>query len=640
MPTYFTRHYTRKAERVGRTEKSLGVLILLLLAGIVAIYAYQASTNSEYLFSVDPSVQGRTEEPREMLVAGQLLPPLGDAAWQMLGEPEAFRADAAAAWPDAARDLENFGAQWVYRARYQTTDPPDQSLTVTVCDLTSPAQAFGLWRARQPAESEGLNLARGGWITPDALRAAFWSGRYYSELRAPAPLVGTMTLPLAAGVIAAAQLDFGGPFAAEKMLPPQGRVADSFRYVHRDALGAEGLDEAFLVDLAGDITAWVTDAKTAAGAGRLLQQLESAAPLQDELTATNHEPPPSGSDQLELHQDGPLTVLPWGDGFMALFAAGKYVHGAYGPASAGVVATAKSAYALAGPERGGLAEAHVAEDDSDITENPFPDPGLEGWQRPGEISRYTPDTLYIKIDGRAGLYLQFHVVGLTFGTYRHQADNTRTIDVYWYDMGQAANALGVYRAEAAPEATPLPFGQQGYQTGGAVFFIKSAAYVQVLPGSTDQADAAAAMEIARRIAELIEDGGESLWAAAILPQAGHVDGSIDFITEDVFGLDFLHDVFTARYELDEGDFTLFVHRAEDAAAAQALFEEYLRAFEEYGKIVWQGPDANRLMAAGDTAGMIDVVFVKGRYLAGVAGADDVEPARKVAARFYDGMDPQ
>ena len=280
----------------------------------------------------------------------------------------------------------------------------------------------------------------------------------------------------------------------------------------------------------------------------------------------------------------------------------------------------------------------VADDASGDAENPFPDPGVEGWQPPRRVSRFTPDNLYIKIDGRAGLYLQFHVVDLTFGSYHHRDDDTRTIDVYWYDMGEPANALGIYRAEASPEADPVDFGQQGYQTGGAVLFIKGSAYVQVLPARIDEADAAAALQIARRLAHRIEDDGESIWAADILPEAGRVDGSIDFIAEDVFGLEFLRDVFTARYELDAGEFTLFVHRAEDADAARALFGQYPRAFKEYGKIVWQDADPSRLMAAGEMAGMIDVVFAKGRYLAGVVGADQVEPARKVAADFYDGME--
>jgi len=137
-------------------------------------------------------------------------------------------------------------------------------------------------------------------------------------------------------------------------------------------------------------------------------------------------------------------------------------------------------------------------------ENPFPDPGLEDWRPPSRMDRFTADNLYVKIDGRAEAYLRFHVVELTFGTYRHESDGERTVDVYWYDMGAPANALGMYRSEHPPDATTVPVGRAGYQAGGAVFFCKGSSYVQVLPSRLDEADADAALKIAQRLAERIE----------------------------------------------------------------------------------------------------------------------------------------
>ncbi|MEE8386116.1 MAG: DUF6599 family protein, partial [Dehalococcoidia bacterium] len=95
--------------------------------------------------------------------------------------------------------------------------------------------------------------------------------------------------------------------------------------------------------------------------------------------------------------------------------------------------------------------------------SPFPDPGVDQWQSPKRVSRFNPDNLYEKINGRAGLYLQYHVSSLVFGTYRHQTDSERTIDVYWYDLAQPENAFGIYRAEAPPDVPPVSIGQAGYQ---------------------------------------------------------------------------------------------------------------------------------------------------------------------------------
>jgi hypothetical protein len=262
---------------------------------------------------------------------------------------------------------------------------------------------------------------------------------------------------------------------------------------------------------------------------------------------------------------------------------------------------------------------------------------VAGWRAPVRVSRFTPENLYEKIDGRAGLYLQFHVVGLTFGTYTHETDRERTADVYWYDMGEPENGLGIFRSEAPEHATRVAIGQEGYEVGGAVFFLKGSHYVQVLPGAEADADGQVALEIARGIGSRIEDGGESLWAMDVLPEAGRVADSFEYLADDAFSLDFLKDVFTTAYDVDGGRIEMFIHRAEDEAAARALFDAYLGYFEEYGRVVWTNADGPSRIAAGDASGVIDVVFVKGRYVGGAAGADDLERAKKAAVRFWAGF---
>lgn len=278
----------------------------------------------------------------------------------------------------------------------------------------------------------------------------------------------------------------------------------------------------------------------------------------------------------------------------------------------------------------GDSPTYVAEGD-----NPFPTLEAAGWSRPAQVARYTPDDLYVKINGRVGLYLQYHVAGLTFGEYSLIGQPDRTIDVFWYDMGGPENALGIYRAESPPDGAAVPIGAGGYETGGAVFFIKGGCYVQVLPTTTEAADAAVAMEIARKIGERIEGGDEGPWALKVLPTAGRADNSLEYVSEDAFGLSFLKEVFTAAYEVNGAQVTMFVHRAVDDAAAAALYDRYLAYFKEDGRVLWSDPDASRRITAGEVYGAIDVVFVKGRYFGGVAGAEDAEIGRQAAAKFHD-----
>jgi len=292
----------------------------------------------------------------------------------------------------------------------------------------------------------------------------------------------------------------------------------------------------------------------------------------------------------------------------------------------------KEAAPSAGDSARAPADASVA--------NPFPDCGVAGWKKPAAASRYTPDNVHEKIDGRADLYLQFQMASLTFGVYMQERDEAKSIDVYWYDMGTPQNALGIFRAEQPEDAESLPIGRTGYVGGGAAFFIKGASYVQVLPAGEEADDAQAAMEIARRIAAGIEGDSEDRWADDVLPSEGRVKDSLEYLAKDAFELDFLGDVYAAEYETDDGELTLFVHRAADEAEAGALYDRYGAFFQEFGRIAWRAADASKRIVAGEVSDVYDVVFVKGRYVGGVAGADDLDAAEKAATDFYDRLDVQ
>ena len=216
------------------------------------------------------------------------------------------------------------------------------------------------------------------------------------------------------------------------------------------------------------------------------------------------------------------------------------------------------------------------------TENPFPHPGVPDWRAPANVSRFTPDTLYQKINGRADAYLQFHVVGLTFGSYSHETDSRQRLDVYWYDMGEPVNALGIYRAEAPPEATAVSIGAEGYQVGGAVFFRKGSSYVQVMAGGPGEADADAALEIARRVAERIDD-------------------------------------------------------TDSNSSARELLGKYKAFVEQYGRVLPKSAEAADPLVTGEISGLIDVAFAKGRYVGGVIGAEKAAVATEACQAFREGL---
>ena len=136
--------------------------------------------------------------------------------------------------------------------------------------------------------------------------------------------------------------------------------------------------------------------------------------------------------------------------------------------------------------------------------HPFPDIEAAGWAAASGIGRFAAGDLYLKIDGRADAYISQGVVGLTFGTYRHEAEAGRQIDVYRYDLDSPEHARALYESERPPGIAEEPIGRAGYRAGGSVFFWAGTCYAQVLPTSLDDRDATAAFDIATALAEQIE----------------------------------------------------------------------------------------------------------------------------------------
>jgi len=97
-------------------------------------------------------------------------------------------------------------------------------------------------------------------------------------------------------------------------------------------------------------------------------------------------------------------------------------------------------------------------------EGPLPklqDADLSG---PGEVRRFNSDTLYEKIDGKAQLYQSYNFAELLFTSY---TAGDASLDVYVYDMGQADNAFGIFKAEQGENAEAVDIGAGGTPPGPA-----------------------------------------------------------------------------------------------------------------------------------------------------------------------------
>lgn len=257
---------------------------------------------------------------------------------------------------------------------------------------------------------------------------------------------------------------------------------------------------------------------------------------------------------------------------------------------------------------------------------------------PAQVRRFNADTLYEKIDGKAQLYLSYNFVELIFATY---TAGEASLDVYVYDMGQADNAFGIYKAEEGEGAEAVEVGRNGYVSGASVFFWKGKHYVNVLAGGEEGSHGSdgsdeirqMAVKLALAIAERLADAGQNLWAEQVLPQADRVPGSFEFRKSDAFGLDFLNDVFSAQYKIGDKEATLFITRHASPEQAGEVLKKYEAFGARYGKVLDKREVTGATVMTIQSSGTYDVVFAKGIYCGGVTAADDREAAESVVTAW-------
>lgn len=635
--------YSRK--KVSPLEKVICVLLVLVPAGLLALFARDIrkpqATNP---FTVDSQLLSEAARPPEVVAAGYLLP---DTQAARRSAPPTLLApsDLASKDPSLATVVANYRARRTITANYEVAGTAQSAIAI---ETDGPEWAFGLWSARRPADAKILSASGNAQAWRAGSRTGFWSGRHYVELSLdspPAPSASpaaddpasaappTDPLAILLAEVSRAYVPFGRPFPAEAVMPADGLKADSLRFIAEPAFGIEPLKPAFLADYESGAQLAVialTSADAANGALKTASKgLSQADPEDPEAESAGQATP-----AIDAHGRASGTL---GDGRAILLqTVDRFLVAAVAP-------QADQATALL--DQVPQPAAHQALAAASLTPAAGADGPLPKFQEadlsgPGEVRRFNADTLYEKINGKAQLYLSYNFVELTFTTY---VAGESSLDVYVYDMGQADNAFGIYKAEEGEDAEAVEIGAGGYASGASIFFWKGKNYVNILAGGEDAGHAGQeggsgsqkeiALKLAAAIADQIKSAGQSLWAEQILPQADRVAGSFEFRKSDAFGLDFLKDVFSAQYKVADKDLTLFVMREASPDKAAEVLSQYEAFGAKYGQVLESTETAGAKVILIESSGTYDVVFCKDQYFGGVTAAEDKDAAKDAVMKW-------
>ncbi|MBU0516238.1 MAG: hypothetical protein KJ621_15855, partial [Proteobacteria bacterium] len=247
---------------------------------------------------------------------------------------------------------------------------------------------------------------------------------------------------------------------------------------------------------------------------------------------------------------------------------------------------------------------------------------------------FGPHNLHLKIDGKAELYLQSGFKKMICQRFALKADPKVWFEVFVYDMGTIAPAFAVYSQQKRADVRGLDLGAFAYGTKNALFLVHGGLYVEIIGAQADPRLEKAMVALARNLVARTKVTERSIAELGVFPPQGLERGNLLFFTNNAFGYDKFDRVFAAGYDLGGQKVTAFLSRRKDAAAAAALAQGFARFLIRNGGKAVPPPPGIPGCAAVEIAGVYEVVFSRGVFLAGVHQAENRAAAFTLAGQLY------
>jgi hypothetical protein len=258
-----------------------------------------------------------------------------------------------------------------------------------------------------------------------------------------------------------------------------------------------------------------------------------------------------------------------------------------------------------------------------------------GW-REDRITQFDPENLYVKIDGRADWFKSFGFRRLYGVLLINEKDPATTVDLEMYDLSTAANALGAYGGERAPDVKP-----QVTDTGlfhiarNALYLARGPYYLRVIGSDESPAVTQTLQSLAATLNASIK--GEPLpWAYGFFVGGLGIDpGRISYFVENAFSFGFARDVWAARPRGKDDDLELFVAARASAAEAKDLAGKLHKGFLGFGSLA--GKQGGIPVIKDQFLNALTAVTSSDRWVLGVRGAANKEMLAAELQKLQDAL---
>lgn len=203
-------------------------------------------------------------------------------------------------------------------------------------------------------------------------------------------------------------------------------------------------------------------------------------------------------------------------------------------------------------------------------------PDVEGMEIKDSPDTYFPESLFEYINGAAEIYLSYDFKELIVAEFADD-DNSDSVVVEIYDMGNHKNAFGIYSAERYPDSNFINLGTQGYLEEGALNFLVGSYYAKLFCYDCEGRSEQWLRTFADKMVNRVESKAGFPTLLKTFPQEGLIPNTEKFILRNVMGYKFLHDGYISSYKKDDIDFDCFLIEGKDAEEAAEMLKKFLDA---------------------------------------------------------------
>jgi len=236
---------------------------------------------------------------------------------------------------------------------------------------------------------------------------------------------------------------------------------------------------------------------------------------------------------------------------------------------------------------------------------------------------FTPESLYIIMNGADTFYLNFGFRELAHARYQRQDDDTLNVTIDIFDQGDVDGGFGVYSSGRHSDEKFRKIGTQGYRNGSLLIAWQDRYYISLM-GDDERPDTINALEqYAKMITAKIPGKKAYPEFTNIIPKKNRIANTELYASKDYLGYRFLDRTICAKYLVNSATVTLFASDCHSQEKAKKVFKQTAEAIGPMQPVTSTLGEDLTIHAAEDKYLGKMIILQKERYVYGVFDPDNL-----------------